>query len=61
MEGEVPKLINNRKIRKKEVFDAQEPPEDVQLQTIQSLRQRLKQNFKKPTYKYLSELFIVSI
>ncbi|XP_003398260.2 snRNA-activating protein complex subunit 3 [Bombus terrestris] len=58
VEGEVPKLINNRKIRKKEVFDAQEPPEDVQLQTIQSLRQRLKQNFKKPTYKYLSELFI---
>ncbi|XP_003486019.1 snRNA-activating protein complex subunit 3 [Bombus impatiens] len=58
VEGEVPKLINNRKIRKKEVFDAQEPPKDVQLQTIQSLRQRLKQNFKKPTYKYLSELFV---
>lgn len=60
MEGEVPKLINNRKIRKKDVFDAQEPP-DVQLQTIQSLRQRLKQKFKKPTYKYQSELFVVSI
>ncbi|XP_060820158.1 snRNA-activating protein complex subunit 3 [Bombus pascuorum] len=58
VEGEVPKLINNRKIRKKEVFDAREPPEDIQLQTIQSLRQRLKQTFRKPTYKYLSELFV---
>ncbi|KAK9298466.1 hypothetical protein QLX08_008244 [Tetragonisca angustula] len=57
VEGEVPKLINNRKQRQKEVFDAQEPP-DVDLKTIQNLKQRLKQDSKRLIYKYLSELFI---
>ena len=60
VEGEVPKLINNRKQRQKEVFDAQEPP-DVDLKTIQNLKQRLKQDSKRLIYKYLSELFIASI
>ncbi|KAK1119137.1 hypothetical protein K0M31_013636 [Melipona bicolor] len=57
VEGEVPKLINNRKTRQKDVFDAQKPP-DVDLKTIQNLKQRLKQDSKRLPYKYLSELFI---
>ncbi|XP_043515291.1 snRNA-activating protein complex subunit 3 [Frieseomelitta varia] len=57
VEGEVPKLINNRRTRQKEVFDAQEPP-DVDLKTIQNLKQRLKPDSKRLVYKYLSELFI---
>ncbi|KOX77835.1 hypothetical protein WN51_05721, partial [Melipona quadrifasciata] len=60
VEGEVPKLINNRKTRQKDVFDAQKPP-DVDLKTTQNLRQRLRQNSKRLPYKYLSELFIASI
>lgn len=60
MEGEAPKLANIRKMRKKDIFDAQEP-KDVDLQTIQKLRQRLKQQTKRLQYKYQSELFIVSI
>ena len=60
MEGEAPKSANIRKMRKKDIFDAQEP-EDVDLQTIQKLRQRLKQQTKRLQYKYQSELFIVSI
>ncbi|XP_043786819.1 snRNA-activating protein complex subunit 3 [Apis laboriosa] len=57
VEGEAPKLANIRKMRKKDIFDAQEP-EDVDLQTIQKLRQRLKQQTKRLQYKYQSELFI---
>lgn len=61
MKGEAPKLVNNRKMRKKEVFDAQKP-EDIDLQTIQKLRHRLElKDAKQPYYKYRSELFIVNI
>lgn len=42
------------------MFDPQEPP-DVDLKTIQNLKQRLKQDSKRLVYKYLSELFIASI
>ncbi|OAD60582.1 hypothetical protein WN48_05099, partial [Eufriesea mexicana] len=58
VKGEAPKLANNRKMRKKEVFDAQKP-EDIDLQTIQKLKQRLEvKDAKRPYYKYRSELFI---
>ncbi|XP_076247649.1 proximal sequence element A Pbp49 [Calliopsis andreniformis] len=57
VEGELPKLVNSRKMRKKETFDPQEP-QDVNLQTIQNLKRRLKQENKKLCYKYQSELFI---
>lgn len=57
VDGETPKLINNRKMRKNATFDPQEP-EDVDLKTIQNLKQRLKQETKRPNYKYQSELFI---
>ena len=57
VEGEVPKMMNRRKMRKKETFDPREP-EDVDLQTIQNLRRRWKHETKRPCYKYQSELFI---
>ncbi|KOC70588.1 hypothetical protein WH47_03604 [Habropoda laboriosa] len=57
VEGEAPKIPNNRKMRKKDTFDPQEP-EDVDLQTVKNLKQRLKQETKRPSYKYQSELFI---
>ncbi|CAL7943083.1 unnamed protein product [Xylocopa violacea] len=57
MEGELPKMANNRKMRKKGTFDPREP-EDIDLKTIQNLRQRLKQDEKRLPYKYQSELFI---
>ncbi|XP_076161989.1 proximal sequence element A Pbp49 isoform X2 [Ptiloglossa arizonensis] len=57
VEGEMPKIVNNRKMRKNETFDPQEP-EDVDLRTIQNLKRRLKQGTKRLCYKYQSELFI---
>ncbi|XP_076381035.1 proximal sequence element A Pbp49 isoform X2 [Megalopta genalis] len=57
VEGEMPKFNDNRKLRKKETFDPQEPP-DINLQTIQNLKKRLKQGNKQSFYKYQSEIFI---
>ncbi|XP_015428875.1 PREDICTED: snRNA-activating protein complex subunit 3 [Dufourea novaeangliae] len=57
VEGEMPQIIDTRKMRKKGTFDPQEPL-DVDLQTIQNLKRRLKQEVKRPLYKYQSELFI---
>lgn len=57
VEGECPKLVNNRRMRRKDVFDPQQPP-DVDLQTIKILKQRLKEGPKRLCYKYQSELFI---
>lgn len=57
VEGEMPKISNNRKMRKKQIFEPQEPP-NVNLQTLQNLRRRLKQENKRFSYKYQSELFI---
>ncbi|XP_078039360.1 proximal sequence element A Pbp49 [Augochlora pura] len=57
IEGEVPKFKDNRKLRKKEIFGPQEPP-DVDLQTIQNLKERLKDRKKQPGCKYQSEIFI---
>lgn len=56
----MPKIVNNRKMRKNETFDPQEP-EDVDLRTIQNLKRRLKQGTKRLCYKYQSELFIVNV
>lgn len=57
VEGECPKITNNRRMRRKDVFDPQQPP-DADLQTIKMLKQRLKGGPKKLNYKYQSELFI---
>ncbi|XP_043255382.1 snRNA-activating protein complex subunit 3 [Colletes gigas] len=57
VEGEMPKIINTRRMRTQEAFDPQ-LPEDVDLQTIQNLRSRLKLGAKRISYKYQSELFI---
>lgn len=56
----MPKISNNRKMRKKQIFEPQEPP-NVNLQTLQNLRRRLKQENKRFSYKYQSELFIVHV
>ncbi|XP_034189939.1 proximal sequence element A Pbp49 [Osmia lignaria lignaria] len=55
--GEFPKLLNTRKMRKKETFDPQEPV-DVPLKTIQHLRKRFNRDTRQISYKYQSELFI---
>lgn len=47
-------------MRKKETFDPQEPV-DVPLKTIQHLRKRFNGDTRQISYKYQSELFIVSI
>ncbi|CAK9802379.1 snRNA-activating protein complex subunit 3 [Anthophora quadrimaculata] len=57
VEGEAPKIPNNRRMRKNDTFDPKEP-EDVDLQTIKNLKQRLKHEAKRLSYKYQSELFI---
>ncbi|XP_076662388.1 proximal sequence element A Pbp49 isoform X2 [Halictus rubicundus] len=53
----MPKFKDSRKLRKKDTFAPTEPP-DVDLQTIQNLKRRLKQENKQLCYKYQSELFI---
>ncbi|XP_076281531.1 proximal sequence element A Pbp49 isoform X2 [Lasioglossum baleicum] len=54
----MPKFEDSRKLRKKETFGPTEPP-DVELQTIQNLKRRLKHDNKQQSvYKYQSELFI---
>lgn len=58
VEGEMPKFKDCRKLRKKDTFGPTEPP-DLDLQTIQNLKRRLKKDNKQQSfYKYQSELFI---